>query len=244
MERKPARASLKRLNDLRRNRLKEIRRRLKDFKTLYQDSEERIFEELCFCICTPQSSATTCWDCILDLSRSRILYEGREEDIVTRLRGVRFKENKARFILEARRLFTTNGAINVKNKLKEMLDERGGQQTGLQHFKARDRQGEIGHLEIENLREVLAARVKGLGMKEASHFLRNIGLGGELAILDRHVLRNLEEFGVIDEAPEVLSKKTYLEIERRMRCFSREIGIPMEELDLLLWAKETGIVFK
>ena len=36
----------------------------------------------------------------------------------------------------------------------------------------------------------------------------------------------------------------YLEIEDRMREFSRKVGIPIEELDLLFWSKQTGYVFK
>jgi len=41
-----------------------------------------------------------------------------------------------------------------------------------------------------------------------------------------------------------LTKKRYLEIEEKVRRFSREIDIPMGELDLLLWSKETGWIFK
>jgi N-glycosylase/DNA lyase len=50
--------------------------------------------------------------------------------------------------------------------------------------------------------------------------------------------------GVIDEIPTTLSKKKYLEIERKMKAFSEKIGIPMGHLDLLLWYKEAGEVFK
>jgi len=78
--------------------------------------------------------------------------------------------------------------------------------------------------DIIKLREYLVKNVKGYGYKEASHFLRNIGKGKDIAILDRHILKNLKLYGVIDEIPSVLSKGKYLEI--------------------LLWAKEAGEVFK
>lgn len=84
----------------------------------------------------------------------------------------------------------------------------------------------------------------GLGYKEAGHFLRNVGLGEDLAILDRHILKNLVLLGVIDEVPASLTKRRYLEIERRMIEFSKKTGIPMGHLDLLLWSKETGEIFK
>ena len=95
------------------------------------------------------------------------------------------------------------------------------------------------------LRDWLVKNVKGLGYKEASHFLRNIGKSqNKIAILDRHILRNLKGYSVIKEIPKTISKKAYLDIEAGMRIFSEKTGIPLDELDLLLWAKETGKVFK
>lgn len=98
--------------------------------------------------------------------------------------------------------------------------------------------------DIKNTREWLVENVKGLGYKESSHFLRNIGLGDNIAILDRHILKNLKELGVIKEIPKTLTKKKYLEIEEKMRAFSKSIGIPLDEMDLLLWSEETGEIFK
>lgn len=221
-----------------------VKNRLEDFKTVCRASEERIFAELCFCICTPQSSAVVCWERILDLAKNRILYEGNEKEIAARLRGVRFRKNKARFIVEARRFFSINGTIDVRTKLRQMVAQNTKPQTSLTHLDQNGTVEKMNLKEVANLREMLVQEVKGLGMKEASHFLRNIGIGGKLAILDRHILKNLAHYGVIDKIPRSLSKKVYLEIERRMRLFSDEIGIPMDELDLVLWAKETKIVFK
>lgn len=83
-----------------------------------------------------------------------------------------------------------------------------------------------------------------MGYKEASHFLRNIGLADDLAILDRHILKNLKIFGIIEEIPKSLSKKKYLEIEEKMRNLANEVNIPLSHLDLLFWSKETGEIFK
>jgi len=79
---------------------------------------------------------------------------------------------------------------------------------------------------------------------QASHFLRNMGFGENIAILDRHILKNLMLLGVIEEIPHSLSKKRYLDIERRMRIFASKIGVRMSHLDLVLWYKEVGEVFK
>ena len=98
--------------------------------------------------------------------------------------------------------------------------------------------------DIYDAREWLVKNVKGMGYKEASHFLRNIGYGDDLAILDRHILKNLKYYGVIKHIPASLTRKKYLEIERKMKEFSERINIPMSHLDLVLWYKETGRVFK
>ena len=98
-------------------------------------------------------------------------------------------------------------------------------------------------LNNEQLREWLVKNIKGISYKEASHFLRNIGYEN-LAILDRHILRNLNKYKVIDSIPRSLSKKRYFEIESKFKEFSKKTNIPMDELDLLFWAQQTGKVFK
>lgn len=95
----------------------------------------------------------------------------------------------------------------------------------------------------EELREFLVKNIKGYGYKESSHFLRNIG-HRNLAILDRHILKNLKKFNVIEEVPKSLTKKKYFEIEEKFKEFSSKININMDELDLLFWSMEAGEVFK
>ncbi len=199
-------------------RKKEIRSRLDEFKKLGKSNDKKIFAELCFCICTPQSKAKVCDAAIRKLVNSGVLYAGNKEKIRKYLHGVRFPNNKSSYIVEARKIFSHN----QKLKIKKWIDKEN----------------------IPATRDWLVKNVKGIGYKEASHFLRNIGYGKNLAILDVHILKNLKKFNVIPEIPKSFSKKKYFEIEERMRKFSEEIGIPMDELDLLLWSMETGEVFK
>lgn len=93
------------------------------------------------------------------------------------------------------------------------------------------------------LRDWLVKNVKGYGYKEAAHFLRNIG-HKDLAILDRHILKNLVKLKVIEEVPKSLTPKVYLEIEEKFKKFSNSVSINMDELDLLFWSMEAGEVFK
>ena len=90
----------------------------------------------------------------------------------------------------------------------------------------------------------LVKNIKGIGYKEASHFLRNIGFGDEIVILDRHILKNIMRLGVIDEVPKTITPKKYLEIEKKIEKYCGEIEIPMDHFDLLLWYLEAGEVFK
>ena len=93
-------------------------------------------------------------------------------------------------------------------------------------------------------REWLVGNVKGIGYKEGGHFLGNIGFDQDLAILDRHILKNLKKLGVIDSFPDSLTKRQYLATEVKMKELSHAIRIPMSHLDFVLWYKETGEILK
>lgn len=198
----------------------EIVRRLEDFGQLWLNgSDEEIFTELAFCILTPQSRAKVCWGAIEGLRDGNLLLKGNAEQIEKGLCGVRFKNKKAGYIVGARSFFTNDGKIRIKSALERFGD-------------------------VQERREWLVRNIKGIGYKEASHFLRNIGLGEKIAILDRHILKNLKRLGVIREIPESISRAKYMQIEKSMKEFAERAGIPVSHLDLLLWCRETGEIFK
>jgi len=70
------------------------------------------------------------------------------------------------------------------------------------------------------------------------------GAGKDIAIIDRHILKNLKRYGAIRSIPASISKNNYIDLEDAMRNFSKKVKIPMEELDLLFWSAQTGFVFK
>jgi len=95
----------------------------------------------------------------------------------------------------------------------------------------------------KNPREWLVENIKGLGYKEASHLLRNIGYDN-YAILDRHILSILTKEGIIKEIPKTLTKKMYLEIEKKLIELGNKVDLTQAELDLYIWYIKTGKVLK
>jgi N-glycosylase/DNA lyase len=197
----------------------DIEAQLGRFNLVWQNgSDEDIFIELVFCLLTPQSKARSCWKAVELLNEKELIFKGCSEDISGTINIVRFRNNKAKYIVLARNMFFDGGA-----GIKEIIKR---------------------HDDVQLKREWLVRNVKGMGYKEASHFLRNIGFGDEIAILDRHILKNLALFRVIDGIPDSITGVKYLGIEEKMKRFSDKIRIPMSHLDFVLWYKEAGEVFK
>lgn len=94
----------------------------------------------------------------------------------------------------------------------------------------------------KEMRAWIVKNIQGLGMKEASHFLRNIGYK-DLAIIDFHIVDLLEREKLI-ERPKTLTPKKYLEIENVLKELAEKTGLNLAELDLYLWYMETGKILK
>lgn len=198
-----------------------IAKRLNEYKETWKNgSNEDIHAELSFCILTPQSKARNAWKAITKMREDNVLFTGSAEELSEYLNIVRFKNNKAKYLVELREKMTDeNGNIVTKDFFESIPT-------------------------VQEKREWIVKNIKGMAWKEAGHFLRNVGFGEEVAILDRHILRNLVRLEVIDEIPKTLTKKNYLEIEEKMKKYCDEVGIPMDYFDLLLWYLEAGEIFK
>ncbi|HAR46584.1 MAG: hypothetical protein A2X56_00245 [Nitrospirae bacterium GWC2_57_13] len=197
-----------------------IEQRLAEFRAVYDRGDEAIFEELCFCILTAGSSAKMGMKTIEALRD--ILRSGDEAALQQRAREhrVRFWRLRPSYIHHTREYLVQHCGLDLKKLL-------GSFSCPLAR------------------REFLAANkaVKGLGYKESSHFLRNVGFRG-YAILDKHIINSLREMRVIGSGLKPGSRKGYLAIERKLARFADEIGIDMDHLDLLLWSRKTGEILK
>jgi len=189
-----------------------VDKRLKEFESLGRKSSNEWFSELCFCILTANSKASTALLIQEELGVKGfcgLSHSGVRACIMKHKH--RFHNNKSKYIVEAR------AHIDVKKKL-----------SGLTDFDAR---------------EWLVKNVKGIGYKEASHFLRNVGRKS-LAILDRHILNLMVEEGMLKEKPKSLTRKTYIEIEGKFNALAVKKGMSAAELDLYMWQVKTGKVLK
>ena len=101
----------------------------------------------------------------------------------------------------------------------------------------------ISELRGNELREYIVKNFKGLGYKEASHFLRNIGFK-DYAIIDYHILDILEKYNYIEAEKKSMTGKRYLQIESILRKIAEQSKLNLAELDLYLWYMETGKVLK
>jgi N-glycosylase/DNA lyase len=197
-----------------------IEKRLAAFRKVYEKGDRAIFEELCYCILTAGSSARMGMRTVKALRD--ILRTGSEKELQQRAKAhsARFWRLRPSYIIHTREYL--NDACGLK--LKQL----------------------IGSFDCPATRRDFFAKnkgVKGLGYKEASHFLRNIGFPG-YAILDKHILNSLREMGVISERMRPTSREGYLSIEKDLKRFALEIGIDMDHLDLLLWSRKTGEILK
>ncbi len=183
------------------------------------NEDTRLFEELCFCIFTANASAEMAAKAV-DAIR-KIIMNGTALEMTKRIEGVyRFKNIRPAYIIHTREYLKNTIGFELKDKIKSFKDNN-------------------------ELRDYFASTrdIKGLGFKEASHFLRNIGFKG-YAILDKHIINSLYEFKITKNNLKPRNKKEYLEIEDKFKDFSKDIGIDMDELDLLLWSIKNGKVLK
>lgn len=199
------------INSLKNSEIKDlINFRIKEFSQIKNNTFDKIFNELCFCIMTANCGAEKCIeihekinDGFNNLSQEQLTEKFKEL-------GYRFPNIRSKYITEA---------IDFKEDLENIIRSQK-----------------------KDIREWLVKNIKGIGYKEASHFLRNIGYKN-YAIVDFHIVDLLVKYNLI-EKPKTMTKKKYLEIESILRDLGARIGLNLAELDLYLWYMETGKVLK
>jgi len=195
---------------------KQVRQRIKEFEAFKNKPNEDWFSELCFCILTANSKFITAAAIQKELGHEGFMHKSWKElaECIRRNKH-RFHNNKAKFIIEARK------NKDIKNKITSIIKKDGEAAA----------------------REWLVKNIKGLGYKESSHFLRNTGCKN-LAIVDRHILNLMVEYGEIKQKPDTVTKKIYFEIENKLQKIAEKLNMSIAELDLYMWSMKTGAVMR
>ncbi len=206
---------IKKIEQLKKSPIKNlIENKMKEFESFKNKSSNEIFKELCFCFMTANFSAQGGIKIQSEINNDFLTIS--EEDLAKRLAklGHRFPNARAKYIFQAR---------IYKDNLKEIISQ----------------------FSDENLaREWIVQNIKGIGMKEASHFLRNIGYKS-LAIIDFHIIDLLVKHKLIEKPKnKSLTPKKYIEIENVLKQIAEKTNLNLGELDLYLWYEETGKVLK
>lgn len=198
---------LKELFKIKKNKVlqREVKNKLKEFEKNKNLSLDEKFFELCFCIMVANNNLKRTLKIWKFLKKEKIFLKYSKNELSYKL-----KELGLRFYNKRGEFIIY--ARRKKRKIEEILK-----------FK-----------DLKKIREHMALEFKGIGFKEASHFLRNIGYK-DFAILDRHILKILKKFEILNEIPKNLSKKKYLKIEKTLEKFAKKLNISQAELDIYLF---------
>lgn len=186
--------------------------RIHEFEKIRAQTINEIFKELCFCIMTANCGAEKCIEVHECIANGFLNLSKEKLTAKFKVLGYRFPNIRSEYIVKAR---------GHKDNLEKMI-------------KTND--------DINGLRDWIVKNIKGIGYKEASHFLRNIGYKN-YAIIDFHIVDLMVKNNLIDK-PKTMTKRKYLEIEELLKSIGNKLNLNMAELDLYLWYLETGKILK
>lgn len=197
-----------------------IKERVAEFEDLQDTADDkRIFSELVFCILTAGTSAEMGIRVVDEIGN--VIFAGNRVEIRNKLKGIyRFYNIRAEYIFHTREYLESNYALRIRDLLNSFTSN-------------------------PERRDFFALNkdIKGIGFKEASHFLRNIGYKG-YAILDKHVVSALFDLKVINQKKTPSNRMQYLQMENQYKQYARINNFDSDELDLLIWSEKTGKILK
>lgn len=201
-----------------------------DFTNKWQSlDEQQIWKELCFCLLSGnvayelvKSTVNVLeqkgfldyrWIITEKESQHRIfdLFNGSNFEPKKKngeLRKYRYPKKRSQEIAKAAKI------IYSKSSIKELLDKP------------------ISEVEARNF---LAKNIPGLGIKESSHFLRNIGYSNSLAIIDVHVLNFLKQNRFVTWDNSSLTTKKYCKLEIILQNLAEFHNLDLAIFDLAIW---------
>jgi len=201
--------------------LQEIDIILNNFKKA--KSNEEIFYNMCFCICIPQTKFSSNLISIQNLKNVDFYNKDVPlERLKELIKKTRFKNRKSQFLIEFKKnsgRFIEQFQSAFLNVVIKMLSQNG-------HSKKTYNSLFWNEQEILKFRNQIVQDIKGIGMKTASHFLRNMGFDC-LAIVDTHIKKFLG----------IGNKFNYLEVEEKFRRMAENHKLSVAQLDALIWKR-------
>lgn len=187
--------------------------RAEEFLLNNKAGEDIWFRELVLCILTANSSFISAYkalNCVFEYNFFSL--DQYKLSKILKECGYRFYNLKSKYLTEAKSLYGS-----LKKIIKPLAD--------------RDQW---------EAREFLVNKVNGIGYKEASHFLRNIGYF-DLAIIDRHVLRFITD--IVGDI-KLRKRRDYFLVEGLLRSIADGLNIQVGLLDLFIFFKQTKTLVK
>jgi len=195
------------LEKLKRGKVKNlVDTRISEFKKLGKKPGCEIFKELCFCLLTANYSAERGIEIQKKMGGGFLTLSEKRLASTLRTLGYRYPNVRAGYITQAR---------IYKDSIRDYV------------------RSWTPHIDDYASRDWVVKNIKGLGYKEASHFLRNIGYDN-LAIIDFHIVDLLVRHGLC-ERPKTLTI---------LNKIAEKSNLTLAKLDLYLWYIETGKVLK
>jgi N-glycosylase/DNA lyase len=187
--------------------------RAEEFLLNNKAGEDIWFRELVLCILTANSSFISAYkalNCVFEYNFFSL--DQYKLSKILKECGYRFYNLKSKYLTEAKSLYGS-----LKKIIKPLAD--------------RDQW---------EAREFLVNKVNGIGYKEASHFLRNVGYF-DLAIIDRHVLRFITD--IVGDI-KLRKRRDYFLVEGLLRSIADGLNIQVGLLDLFIFFKQTKTLVK
>ncbi|MGE3467354.1 MAG: N-glycosylase [Pyrinomonadaceae bacterium] len=198
----------------------EIRERLDEFAEIWRSGTDvQLLEEMVFCFFTGGCSARMGLNSLEAIKP--ILLTADQPELANALVGHhRYPNARSKYVAASRDFLKEQYGLQLRKKLQSF------------------------ECSLERRDWLVREKgIKGLGYKEASHYLRNIGFKG-YAILDKHVLNCLVELEIIDDPKPPKTRSRYLMVEQQLKTLTRMTRIDLDELDLVLWSMKTGVILK
>jgi len=194
-------------------------------------SEDGLWEELCLCILSSNIPYELAKSAFLHLRDTQSL---RPEWIIRSSNSARQIAHKlSRQIYLPKKKdgsyrkyrFPNTRAQNIVNAAKTLYLKSSGL-FGILKNSSSEREA----------RDFLAKNIAGVGLKQASHFLRNIGYSSSLAIIDSHVVAFLREVEAVPQKRiKTITPEIYMRLERILQDLCESLDLNLSIFDMAIW---------